>query len=156
MSDIEEQPKYPDPFADPAELATRNGWTIVQAEPWELFVDLDVPSEEATEALLKVANRADRLNRHLPFAICLLTTTKGPGGNIHVYLRCQDKAAGHVVFLPAMTRIALQAVLGSDLDRELYNIVRDVVAETERGEAHRRPNVIFYETTTTRSSNAGA
>lgn len=96
-------------------LAAESGCECMFPEKCELFLDVDV----------KVRSNADRIIRRVWSAMvengvvssgnAQFTTSKG--GNIHVYL--------HTTFpLDHLTRIALQAMLGSDPIKELLSLRR--------------------------------
>lgn len=92
----------------------------------ELLLDLDRPSDVA----LYYERIAD-LSEHYPFRSDLKTTSKN--GRTHMYVSLDMPKERK---LTDYERVALQAVLGSDHKREIYNLAR-----IQRGDTH--PTVLF-------------
>jgi hypothetical protein len=114
---------------DPYDTARKNGLDIVLPDPDQLFLDIDDADGEA-----QLAGMLDVLTDLLDVGVEKRTTSAG--GNHHVYLRVGLPFAAA---LDPVTRIALQACLGSDRKRELLSLLRIL---------HRldRPPTVFFET----------
>ncbi len=100
-------------------FATENNLDIRYPGPMELFLDLDTPEQRAQFELM------------LPFFEKLYPIDKiqyrnSKGGNTHVILCLKEDnfASGIYRELDNKTRIAMQALLGSDPKRELFSIFR--------------------------------
>lgn len=101
----------------PAEIAAELGLVVVEPGPQELLLDMDdAEAHEALAAALKLLTDNGEL-------VIETKRTVSKSGNAHVYLTLPKWAA-----LDPMTRIALQACLGSDRKRELYSILRVIRA----------------------------
>jgi hypothetical protein len=99
---------------DPYETAKAQGVDIVLPGPRELFLDIDDDESMAHyEAMLAFCTN-DPL-----FPMREIKRTVSPGANWHVYVEVFSKEP-----LDPMTRIALQAALGSDRKRELLSALR--------------------------------
>lgn len=94
----------------------------------ELLLDLDRPEDVST-----YYERIADLEEHYPFRSDLRTTSKG--GRVHMYVSLDMPKERK---LTEYERVALQAVLGSDHKREIYNLAR-----VQRGDAH---PVVLFET----------
>lgn len=96
---------------DPYEEAKELGLVAVLPEECELFLDIDNKDDfEVMTEIIKVL-------RHNHFKIAEEKVTRSKSKKWHVYLRTE-------LPLDAMTRIALQACLGSDRKREALSILR--------------------------------
>lgn len=96
---------------DPAEVAKARGLVLVLPEPDQIFIDLDDRQDrKVLDAMLETLTCNG-------IAVWVEKETKSQGGNAHVYLRFPTP-------LNPITRIALQACLGSDRTRELLSLLR--------------------------------
>jgi hypothetical protein len=116
---------YKDTTAEAAEKVKQEGFTVVEATPMELFVDLD--SKDAMARFLSRINELIRLEVATKYRI---TKSKTP-----------DHWHGYVTLRVSLTmpeRIMYQCVLGSDLDHEFFSVIRYL----EHGE---EAKVVFFE-----------
>jgi hypothetical protein len=94
------------------EIAANEGLCIVV--PNDRTLQLDFDSDESYEWLWLSKNLS---NLHVHFDVAKIVTTVSKSGNKHVHITLNQS-------LDTPTRIALQAVLGSDPVREFLNIAR--------------------------------
>ena len=114
--------------ADPYVTAHDLGCVVIEPGPFELFVDLD---GDATQ--LEIGLTA-AISVGLPIRVTKIVPSKTPG-HVHVYLDVDNNGEP----LTPERRIALQAVLGSDLKRELFSLARIMLNVP-------RAPTIFFET----------
>jgi hypothetical protein len=117
--DLEDAIRYGKLSSHDAEIeAQENGWFVVFPAPDELQIDIDSAESLARfEKLISIAQQY----------FVLLEVSRGPSisglpDHYHITLRTDRD-------LDNRTRIALQAILGSDPIRELRSLVRDYVSD---------------------------
>ena len=115
---------HPDPYP----IAEALGLVVVLPAPNELFLDID-----DAESLAMYEARIVDLREHYEVVETKRTTSNG--GNTHIYLALRDDDGW--VPLDAVTRIALQACLGSDRQHELLSLM------TAHAGSLRPPTVLF-------------
>lgn len=98
---------------DPFVMAKRLGLIAVAPEPDEIQLDIDSPDDLAVAETMMGALSAQQI----PCEVARTTTSKS--GNAHVVIRIEWPRP-----LDPVTRIALQACLGSDRKRELLSLLR--------------------------------
>jgi hypothetical protein len=116
---------YPDTTTEAAEKAKAEGFSIVDANENQLFVDLD-----NQDGLNRFLSRIDELITRKIVIGYKLTNSKTPGHH-HAYVDLVQPLS-----LPE--RIMFQCVLGSDLDHEYFSTIRYI----ENGNNGR---VVFFE-----------
>jgi|SRR6185312_8516346 len=92
--------------------AEKKGRVVVKPRARELFLDID--SAEAWEFFLE---RVAKLREHVPLTYVVRPSPSGKPGRQHVVVTLERAVS-------PIERIALQAVLGSDLMRELLSYIR--------------------------------
>lgn len=99
----------------PDTMARGMGLIAVAPSGDELQLDIDAPSDmDIVASMLDVLERND-------ISVEIKKQTRSKSGNAHLYVRI-DWPSG----LDPVTRIALQACLGSDRKRELLSLLRHV------------------------------
>lgn len=101
----------PQAVANAAEQAIEQGFEVVRSNERRLLLDLD--DQPAVEAYCRVR---PLLSEHFGFTTSTTWASKSGKGS-HVVIELERP-------LPFITRIALQAALGSDGKRELLSIIR--------------------------------
>ncbi len=95
------------------------GLCVVNPNPSLLILDLDTDAMVAAfEENLKIVKEAD------PTLIKSVTKSKSKSGNTHVYVKITRA-------LKEMTRIGLQAVLGSDVKKEALSLAGSLKGDTD-------------------------
>ena len=127
---------------DPYEVAKEKGLECVLPADDELQIDID------DEASLKQYERGITVLSENGIIVTETKRTVSAGGNTHIYVKCELRASRNASFwkrmfgqgdkIDPMTRIALQACLGSDRVRELLSILR---ITSKSG----RPPTVFFE-----------
>jgi hypothetical protein len=114
---------------DPEETASEEGLDVILPGDSELFIDIDDDKD------LAMMEKGIETLRHNGCTVEELKRTTSRSGNLHVYLFFELPSKAPI---DPMTRIALQACLGSDRTREALSVLR-IVLETKR------PPTLFFE-----------